>query len=248
MNVVICEDERIYFKSISEKIQHWMHIHAIQDVQILYFSSSEDLLEQWDNLSADLLLLDIQFSNELNGMELARLIRKTNQQIPIVFITSLDTYVYEGYAVSALRYLRKPVRYEDIAECMDIAYKQHALSHNRFFPVSDNGQRLLISYQNILYFEARSPYTILHQIGDEAEVRVRMRFSQLPARLSSALFVQCHRSYLVNISHVRGIKRTEVLMSNQIILPVSRPYLSAINQTFDRFYLEGSPEHAVDSF
>jgi len=245
MNVVICEDERIYLKSISEKIQHWMRIHNREDVQILYFSSTEDLLEQWDKLSADLLLLDIQFTNELNGMELAKHIRKTDEQIPIVFITSLDTFVYEGYTVSALRYLRKPVRYEEIAECMDIAYKQYTLNHNRFFAASEGSHRFLIAYQDILYFEARSPYTVVRLKDDQEELKLRMRFSELPARLNPELFVQCHRSYLVNVAHVRGIKRNELLMSNQDVLPISRPYLAGINQAFDRYYLEGNASYAV---
>ena len=246
MNIVICEDERLYLKSISEKIQYWTQVHNREDVQILYFSSSEDLMEQWDKLSADLLFLDIQFANEMNGMELAKHIRKTNGQIPIVFITSLDTFVYEGYTVSALRYLRKPVRYEDIAECMDIAYKQYSLNHNRFFAASEGNHRFLISYQDILYFEARSPYTIVHLKDDQEELKLRMRFSELSPRLSPELFIQCHRSYLVNVAHVRGIKRNELLMSNQDVLPISRPYLAGINQAFDRYYLEGAAGYAVD--
>lgn len=246
MNVIICEDERLYLKSISDKIKQWMAIRKKDDVQILFFSSSEDLLEKWDQLSADLLLLDIQFIDEINGMELAREIRKKDECVPIVFITSLDTFVYEGYSVSALRYLRKPIRYEEIAECLDIAYKQHSLTQNRFFAINEANGRTILPYHDILYFEARSPHTIIHKISSPTELKLRLRFSELSTRLLPEVFTQCHRSYFINISHVRSIRRNEIVMSNQDILPVSRPYLATINRVFDRYYLEGIPGNAMD--
>jgi len=244
MNVIICEDERIYRKSISEKIKQWMHFTNTEDVQLILFSSTGELLEKWEQLSADLLFLDIQFIDEMNGMELAKLIRQKDEQVPIVFVTSTDAYVYEGYSVSALRYLRKPIRYEEIAECMDIAYKQYRLSANRFFTVSENGNRFLIPYQDILYFEARSPHTIVRKRSDPGEIRLKLRFSELPERLIPEIFVRCHRSY---IAHVRSIKRNELMMSNQDLLPISRPYLASINGVFDRYYLEGILKNAVDT-
>lgn len=247
MNVIICEDERLYRKSIADNVKQWMLLNKKEDVQILLFSSSEELAGKWEQLSADLLFLDIQFIDEMNGMELARLIREKDQHVPIVFVTSTDTYVYEGYNVSALRYLRKPIRYEEIAECMDIGYKQHSLSSNRFFPIVENGSRTLLPYDDILYFEARSPHTIVHMRDKPAELRLKLRFSELSGKLLSDVFVRCHRSYFVNISHVRSFRRNELLMSNDDILPISRPYLAAISSVFECYYLEGILKNALDT-
>ena len=247
MNVIICEDERLYRKSIADKVKQWMALNKAEDVQILLFPSSEELAEKWEQLSVDLLFLDIQFIDEMNGMELAKLIRQKDRHVPIVFVTSTDTYVYEGYSVSALRYLRKPIRYEEIAECMDIAYKQHSLSANCFFPFTENGNRTLLSYDDILYFEARSPYTIVHMRSEPGELRLKLRFSELPGMLLPKLFVRSHRSYFVNIAHVRSFRRNELLISNGDILPISRPYLADINKVFEFYYLEGILKHAVDT-
>lgn len=247
MNVIICEDERLYRKSIADKVKQWMQINKIEDVQILLFSSSEELAEKWEQLTAGLIFLDIQFIDEMNGMELAKLIRKKDPHVPIVFVTSTDAYVYDGYSVSALRYLRKPIRYEEIAECLDIAHKQHSLSTNRFFPVEENGCRTLLPYDDILYFEARSPHTIIHMRGEPSEIRLKLRFSELASRLTPDVFVRCHRSYFVNIACVRSYKRNELLMSNGDMLPISRPYLDEINKVFEHYYLEGILKHAMDT-
>ena len=131
MQIIICEDDTMFQMSILEKIEYWSEVSGHGEVKVSLFSSSEDLLEKWGHgINADVIFLDIQFDNELNGMELARLIRLTDAYVPIVFITNSEAYIREGYAIRALRYLGKPISYSDIAPCLDIAYKQHSLSHH----------------------------------------------------------------------------------------------------------------------
>ncbi len=89
------------------------------------FASSEELLYAWENvLEMDMLFLDIQIPGEMSGLEVAKAIRKVDSQICIAFTTSYSEYACEGYSVSALRYLRKPIADEQLFECLDIAYQQ----------------------------------------------------------------------------------------------------------------------------
>ena len=53
-------------------------------------------------------------------LQLAKLIRQTDEDVPIVFVTNYAEYVYQGYTVNALRYLKKPVLESDISPCLDI--------------------------------------------------------------------------------------------------------------------------------
>ena len=64
---------------------------------------------------------------ELSGMALAKKIRQHDQTVSIVFVTNYADYVYEGYVVNALRYLKKPICREDIYDCMEIAYRHFSL-------------------------------------------------------------------------------------------------------------------------
>lgn len=56
---------------------------------------------------------------DLNGMELAKQIRQTDEQIPILFITGYEEYMAQGYEVSALHYLLKPVNREKLFAVLD---------------------------------------------------------------------------------------------------------------------------------
>ena len=124
MRVIICEDERCFQEALCNAIEEWKELTNHQDVSCICFDSSEELLASWEGgLSAELLFLDIQIPGELSGMALAKKIRQHDQTVSIVFVTNYADYVYEGYVVSALRYLKKPVLREDIFDCMEIAYR-----------------------------------------------------------------------------------------------------------------------------
>lgn len=152
MQIIVCEDELLYQKSIDSKIEQWKQASKYANIKKAFFSSSEDFLEQWKKgLNADIILLDILFSHEMDGMALAKRIRETDQSVLIVFITNSEAYVKEGYAVNAFRYLNKPVCYDDIARCLDVAYKQHmtAAELNRQIEVSERQKVKLLPPQTM---------------------------------------------------------------------------------------------------
>lgn len=248
MQIIVCEDELLYQKSIDAKIEQWKQLSDCADVKKKFFTSSEDFLEQWENgLDADIIFLDILFNYEMDGMTVAKKIRETDPSVLIVFITNSEAYVKEGYQVHAFRYLNKPVCYEDMAQCLDVAYKQHTIAHNEYLILTSAGQRLALRYADILYFEARSPYTLIHIHGKKEATQVRCRFSELLPKLPDEQFVMCHRSYIVNIIHVRRILRRELVLSSGENLPISRPCVEAVNTAFDSYYQEGGAYIHVDA-
>lgn len=248
MRVIVCEDERIYQKSIHDKIDLWILKTHHADVSVTLFSSSEDLLESWQKgLAADIMFLDILFHDEMNGVEVAKKIRETDNAIPIIFITNSDIFVKAGYVVRAFRYLNKPVCYEDIAVCLDVAYKQCTLRHNEYLIISDAGQRLALRYGEILFFEVQSPYVLLYMQSKKEPIKIRYRFLDLIPKLPEELFTLCNRSYLVNIVHVRAVRRNMLTLSTGQELPVSRSFAEHLNNAFDSYYQEGGMEYGMDN-
>lgn len=132
MNVVLCDDESLFLTSIEQKVRAWSEKNGrTGSVMIHAYASSEDLLDAWQHgLQIDALFWDIQIPGEMSGLALAKEIHQINEYIPIVFITSYGEYAEEGYTVNALRYLRKPISEQAIAECMDIFWQRWRLQHS----------------------------------------------------------------------------------------------------------------------
>ena len=186
MQVWLCEDDPLFRISIESKISNWSKSNHNSDLSVTTFRSSEDLLEHWQlGNHADIFFLDIQIPKELSGLELAKLIRQTDEDVPIVFVTNYAEYVYQGYTVNALRYLKKPVLESDIFPCLDIAYKHYTLSHQESSIISISGEQIVLRYAEILYLEARSPNLLIKRIGSSSDISFRYRISKawIPRRV-----------------------------------------------------------------
>lgn len=240
MHALICEDDRLYRKSIQEKIENWTSSFGHQDIEIHSFHSSEDLLEAWKSgLPAHIFILDIEIPNELSGMNLAKIIRSSDMNVPIVFVTNYEQYVYEGYTFSALRYLKKPIIESDLYPCLDIAYQHYQLLHQECSILSIPGEKIVLRYSEILYIEAHSPNIAISTLIFERPITIRYRLSKIITLLPSPLFCPFHRSYVVNISQIRILKRTQLILSNGLSLPVSEKYEDELFEKFNQYHQGG---------
>lgn len=237
MHVVICEDESYYQDAVVHAVKNWSDSSGHHDIRISVFSSSEDLLERWEKgTHIDLLFLDIEIPGELSGMELAQKIRSSEQHLPIVFVTNYDNYVYEGYTVNALRYLRKPIREPEIFACMDIAYRNFNLLSNDRFVIHFADQHFALRRSEIIYIEAQGHYLSIHIGTPGATPKMRATVNDVLQSLPPELFVQCHRSFIINLLYIHRFTKEEVLLSTGQTLPVSKTYFSKLHAAFSQYY------------
>ena len=246
MNVVICEDDLSHLKEIERTVIRWRE-ETGRDVLCKTFLSSEELLEQWEKgVAIDLLFLDIQIPGEIDGMSLAKRMRQTDLAMSIVFVTNYTSYVYEGYTVNAMRFLRKPVQREEIRDCLDIAYRQHAILKRDSIAVDARNGQFVLRFCEIVYIEACSHYLRIHLSHTDAQVELRAKLSQFAQRLPGQLFVQCHRGHLINVMHIRKYTNREVTLSSGETLPISSARLPALTAAFYQYYQRNDPHARMD--
>lgn len=98
-----CEADRIY---ISAEVSKWAKA-SHKNVNIRTFSSAESFLFCYSaEKDFDILLLDVEMG-DMDGVTLAKTLRKENDSVQIVFITGYSDYISEGYDVAALHSLKK---------------------------------------------------------------------------------------------------------------------------------------------
>ena len=88
----------------------------------------------------------------------------------------------------------------------------------------------------ILYIEAQSPYLNIVTTDPQKEICIRRSLSDIVNEMDKSLFIQCHRSYIVNIMHIRAIVRTQVVLSDNTMLPLSKRHMTDIYKAFDDYY------------
>ena len=231
MRLLICDDEKVTCDYLKNLINEYCSKFN-KKIDVTIYNSAEELLFETNNtFPFDLILLDIQMK-EMNGIDLARKIREFDKDIPIVFVTGISDYVFEGYEVGAYRYLLKPISDEKLFTILDHFYVKQ--DEDKFLVISLKGETIKLNCKDILYIEAMGHYINI-RVQDK-EYTIKESINNYFKQINDSKFVFCHRSYIVNISSVEAIKKDEIVLSNGIKLPLSRNYYKAINEEFIKYY------------
>ncbi len=235
MNIAICDDEESLAERLKAFISTWSQVRSCS-CSIRTFTSGEELLfETAGSYPFDLILLDIDLGGKnLDGLQLARKIRKTDANVNLAFLTNYSGYVFEGYEVAALRYLMKPVTEENLFPLLDLV-RERMGRISRYLVLEIDGEQHRVEEDSILYLEARN-HTV--RVGTETgTLEVKVTLSNLAHQLGSD-FIPTHRSFIVNLRHVERVGRKECLLENGHSIPVSRGTWEKLNQAFIAYYRE----------
>lgn len=235
MRIGICDDEQVQQELLIKYISTWGQTRDAQ-VEWVTYSSAESFLFAWEeDKDFDLLMLDVEMG-KMNGMDLAMKIREQDEELPILFITGYEKYMAQGYEVAALHYLLKPVNQDKLFSILDKLYKRQQLTQEKILFQTDEAT-LSLYPKEIWYVEAKGHQCIVYTATQQYEVR--HGFSEVKKRLDKELdktFVQCHRSYLVNIRHTAALMKQELVLDNQVRIPISRGAHKQVNETFIRTF------------
>ncbi len=226
INIAICEDEKDQQELLKGYIDKIFKESSIK-YTLNIFSSGEELLKNYSK-DTDILLLDIQL-NEINGMDTARKIREIDNKVEIIFITSLIEYVLEGYEVRAYRYLIKPAKYEDLKEHINHCIKEVDVK-NKYIIVKEQGSRIKIEINKITYIEVQKEDITIHTINNTYNIKGTM--NNIEKEINCSRFFRCHKSYLVNLEHIKSIKQYVAILENSEEVPISRYRFKDVKDKF----------------
>ena len=224
--IAICDDEQNQIEYITSIVTSWSN-HKGHSCEIRTFASAEAFLFEYEEDKAyDILLLDVEMKN-MNGIELAKRIRKDNNRAEIIFITSHFEFVGEGYEVDALHYLIKPISLEKLTQVLTKATEKLSVEPLSVV-ISSDGETVKLYESDIRYVESFLHYIVIHT--KDKEYKIKENMSVFEKRVSDD-FYRIHRSYLVSLKHITRISRTSVNIGNTE-LPLSRGKYDDINRAF----------------
>ena len=195
LSIAICEDETCFSAHIAKLLHRYLadqHLNA----SIESYSSGEELLTTGG--FGVFILMDIELPGS-NGMEIIAHLRERGCRGQVIFITAYEKYVFQAFDVDAVHYILKPVEDEKFFRAMGRAVKRTEANCESVLLLTKNNLHTKIFTKDILYCEVYD-----HKIFIET---LYGRFSytgtlgSLEKQLSGDFF-RCHRSYIVNMSHV----------------------------------------------
>lgn len=225
--IAICDDEAEQAEKLTVMVSGWAD-QAGHSVLLQDFASAEEFLFEYGGGNLfDILLLDVEM-HSMNGIALAKHIRKADRRAEIIFVTSHAEFIGEGYEVDALHYLLKPVTKEKLSEVLDRAVQRLSAVPAAII-IQCGGELVRLAEEEILYVESFLHYIQIHTVN--GEYKIKEKISSFQEKLSD-MFFRIHRSYLVSLRHIVRISRTGVTLEGNICLPLSRGQYDAVNRAF----------------
>ncbi len=213
----ICDDEPAMARELASYLARYLEEHEVTAYSVSNFSSGRALLEAADGF--DVIFLDIQME-EPDGMETARLLRRQGDHSLLVFVTVLMELVFDAFQVEAYDYLTKPLDAARFARTMDRVLQTLEQRTAASIVIQQGSGCEVVPLSDVVYCEVLGRKVYLHK-ADGTITGYYDRLEQLERRVDGRFF-RCHRSYLVNLDHVRGCQAGQVLLSQGERIPVSR--------------------------
>lgn len=229
MKIAICDDDRLATARLRGFVQKWIREQTIP-IELHISNGSEPFLHAMEQTDFDLALLDIRLDDAMTGIDLARIIRKRDSFMTIVFVTNHEQYAIQGIRVNASDYLSKPVDEGECRNALDMALDAYRKRTKDVFCCRNLTNTVSVPKIDILYCQSRGHYIELHKAN--TSFAFRMTVKELLERLPWPQFVQCSKNTIVNVYHMECIYNDRVIMSNGDTVLVSRRRAKDVNEAY----------------
>lgn len=226
--IAICDDN----KAIVDKIYTLcIQFYDIDKVELECFYSGEELL--LSNKHFDIIFMDMELDN-LNGIETAQEIRKTDIDVLIVIVSGFEAYKKLAYPIHAFDFIDKPIDNYKLINVLKEAELYYVKKMNIvYIPFKIKDGFVKLDVDEIIYFSYENRKIRIVTIHDIFYFYDNM--SILANKLKDFNYFMIHRAYIINMKHIIQIKGNDVIMCNNDILPISRHKSKAFKDSYTEY-------------
>ncbi len=230
MRCIAVDDEKLALDLLEDNIKRIPYLNLVRRCKTAIEASAVITEEE-----VDLIFMDVQMPG-LSGLQFLH----TMPVRPLVIlITAYDKYALEGFNLNVVDYLVKPVPFERFLKACNKAYEIFRLKkagastgsekERDYFFVNVEYNQVRVNYDDITYVEGMKDYVKIHLQDAARPVITRMSMKAIEERLPTAAFMRIHKSFIVALKKVSGIKRGMVVIEKDEI-PLSDSFKHSLEQ------------------
>lgn len=232
MRVAICDDESIAVEMLHDQLKEIKEIS-----QIRTFLSSGDFLSVVEGGERfDIVFMDIDWKEEeRTGIDFATDLLKMSPLTQIIYVTGYnDRFSQQIFLknVNLCGFLVKPVNKDTLQQLLEKAREKLKIQESEKLVLKEKGTIHAIPYQEIFYVESVGRKLVIYTLHDKMEIYEKL--DDLRKKLPEG-FLQCHKSFLVNMNHIRRIDKNHVLLKDGIEIPISRARYAETRERYFRY-------------
>jgi two-component system response regulator AlgR len=187
-----------------------------KDIHVDIVSSLDEVSARLKDHFYDLIFLDINFKG-VSAFEIVELIPKASR---LVFVTAYGEHVIKAIRKNAFDYLLKPVKEEELSNCLQRFFETQGENVPAdLIQIREKGYTRWLKLDEISHVKGQGPYAQIF-IGHE-QLTIAKTLKSLAPELGED-FIRIHKSFLVNRKFIKAFQRDQLILTNQVCLPVSR--------------------------
>ena len=219
LKIAVCDDSRELLEKVEKDLHEYESVRSTP-VTVHTYTNAVDLLDGLKKTDYDILILDIIMPG-FTGMQAAHEIRKFNEEIKIIFLTSSKEFAIESYSVGAYYYLLKPVLKEKLFPVLDKVVSEITSKQESCVIYTHMGI-VNIPFAKIECLEVYNKHLVFH-LSDGSTKETRGALSDYEnIFLDRKEFLKIHRSYILNMDYIHSIEAGEIVTYSGKRFPVSR--------------------------
>lgn len=224
----ICDDSHEWYLKAEKIIETYINASG-DEAEILYFQDKASLLENKERM--DVLFMDIVLcQDDEDGIQLAAVFRKKQQDCQIVYLTNYLFYAVDVYETEHSYFVIKE-QFKDRIEKVFEKIKHNLKQSVNVLPFSViNEGKIVLKPEEILFFERKLRETEI--VTETGTYKIWNKLDEIEAFLPKPDFVRCHNSYIVNLANIREMQKTIFLMKNGSKIVISRGHQKEVKNAF----------------
>lgn len=215
---IITDDEPIARKGLRSYINNFPFLTLIGECE-----DAIQLNTMLKTVQADLIFLDIEMPY-LSGLDLLSSIKNPPK---VIIVSAYEQYALKGYELDVVDYLLKPVTPERFAKAINKVYNlfetESKDDKSNYIFVKSHKQLKKILLKDILFIESMENYVTIYTTSSKEVVYSTLK--QMSDSLPDEIFLQVHRSYIINIENVQTIDGNQLNIETYRI-PIARNFRS----------------------
>lgn len=232
LKIAVCDDDKTMLATIENKIDISYKQNNTEH-EIHTFLSGKNFLNSHKKSHFDVVFLDIDMP-ETNGFDIAEQVNSISETL-IVFVTSHDELVYSSIKFRPFRFIRKSYLETELNEVLTAVNAEFMKRcAERKFMFQTKFSEVFVDLSLVEYIEIYGHQLMVH-LKDNECLECYGSLSDMERELNNFDFVRTHKSYLVNCKYIYSIEKSQIMLDDKTVIPLSRYKIESVKQSFRNY-------------
>lgn len=213
IQIAIVDDDAASIEKLRGYLMQYQR-EAGEEINITAFSDGDELVENY-KAEYDIILLDVEM-RFMDGMTAAGIIRESDPEVIIIFITNMAQYAIKGYQVNASDYVLKPVSYFSFSQSLKRAIGRINKKGKDYIAIGIKGGTVKLQIGDICYIESQGHRMSFHTRTQEFVTLATMK--EIEEKLKDFHFFRCNKGSLLNLAFVDSVQDGCVIVNGESLV------------------------------